>query len=228
MLGRVLLILFLVLSWPEAMAAPWTLERDSAYARVAMAAEQVEGLDAWRGDLYAEYGVRDALTATLKLETVQYPSASDFNADGWRATVRQRLFQRGTFNWTIEAGLLEGAAIGGRNGCDTLGAEVRTGLSWSGNWRDKERFIFAETVLRDHDGCRRYRQEFGLGQRVSENIWSISQVWLERGSPNASSHKAQTELLWRRKQIDYSIGYRNENGGSFVEQSIFLAIAKRY
>lgn len=228
MLGRVLLILFLVLSWPKAAAAPWTLKRDANYARTSLAGERVQGLEAWRGDVYTEHGVRDGLTASLKYETVMYPSASDFDADGWRATLRQRVFQKGTFNWTVEAGLLEGAAIGGRNGCDTLGLEARTGLSWSGKWRKRERFVFAEIVMREHEGCRRYRQEFGFGQRVSKNIWSISQVWLARGSPNATSHKAQSELLWRQGQMDYSIGYRNENGGSFVEQSIFVAIAKTF
>lgn len=228
MLGRVLLILFLVLSWPKAAAAPWTLKRDAIYARTSLAGERVEGLEAWRGDVYAEYGVRDWLTASFKYETVMYPSASDFDADGWRATLRQRVFQKGTFNWTIETGLLEGAAIGGRNGCDTLGVEARTGVSWSGKWRNQERFAFAETVIREHEGCRRYRQEIGLGQRVTKNIWSITQVWLDRGSPNASSHKAQTELLWRQDRTDYSIGYRNENGGFFVEESIFVAIAKTF
>ncbi|MCR9194247.1 MAG: hypothetical protein NXH88_05915 [Hyphomonas sp.] len=217
-----------MLSWPKAAAAPWTLKRDAIYARTSLAGERVEDLEAWRGDVYAEYGVRDWLTASFKYETVMYPSASDFNADGWRATLRQRVFQTGAFNWTIETGLLEGAAIGGRNGCDTLGVEARTGVSWSGKWRNQERFAFAETVIREHEGCRRYRQEIGLGQRVTKNIWSITQVWLDRGSPNASSHKAQTELLWRQDRTDYSIGYRNENGGFFVEESIFVAIAKTF
>lgn len=228
MLGRVPLVLFLVLSWSEATAAPWTLDRDAIYARTSIASEHVAGIDAWRADAYAEYGVRDTLTATLKFETVHYPQASDFDSDGWRATLRQRIFQKGTFNWTIEGGLLEGAAIGGRNGCDTLGVEARTGLSWSGKWRQRAHFIFAETAMREHDGCRRYRQEIGMGHQISENIWSISQLWLERGSPNATSNKAQTELLWRQRPYDYSIGYRNENGGSFVEESIFLAVAKRF
>lgn len=228
MLGRVSLVLFLVLSWPKAAAAPWTLDRDAIYARTSIASERVEGLEAWRADAYAEYGVRDRLTASLKYETVRHSGASDFDVEGWRATTRYRILQSGTINWTVESGLLRGAAIGGRNGCETLGLEVRTGLSWSGKQRERERFVFAETVLREHEGCRRYRQEVGLGQQISKNVWSISQVWLERGSPNATSHKAQTELLWRQGEMDYSVGYRNENGGAFIEESIFLAIAKRF
>lgn len=228
MLGRVLLILFLVLSWLEAAAAPWTLDEGSTYARASIASERVDGLEAWRGDIYVEYGVQDTLTATLKLETVAYPDASDFNADGWRATLRQRVLQVGSWNFTAEIGLLEGAAIGGRNGCDTLGAEGRAGISWSGQWLKRQNFVFVEAVVREHEGCRRQRQEFGFGQQLSENIWSVSQVWMERGAANASSDKVQSELLWRDGRNDYSIGYRKENGGFFVEESIFLAVAKRF
>lgn len=228
MLGRVLLILFLVLPWPEASAAPWTLEQGSAYTRISIAGEQVEGLGAWRGDAYAEFGVRNALTATLKLESVVYPDATDFDADGWRATLRQRVFQLGAWNVTAEVGLLEGAAIGGRNGCDTFGAEAKAGVSWSGQWLKRQSFVFAEAAIREHEECQRQRQELGFGQQLTENIWTISQIWVERGAPNAASNKVQSELLWRSERTDYSIGYRNENSGFFVEQGIFLAVAKRF
>jgi len=228
MLGRVLLIFFMGLPWQIAAAAPWTLEPGKIYARASIASEQIEGLSAWRGDLYGEYGWREALTATIKLEAVSYPDAEDFNAQGWRATLRQRVFRAGAFNFTVELGLLEGAAIGGRNGCDTLGAEARIGASWSGAWQKRQSFAFIETARREYDACQRDRLELGLGQQVSEKIWSISQVWYEQGAPNADSSKVQTELLWRQDSVDYSLGYRNENGGYFVEESIFLAVAKRF
>lgn len=193
-----------------------------------MASEQVEGLSAWRGDIYAEYGLRAALTVSVKLEAVTYPDAEDFDAQGWRASLRQRLFAAGAFNVTGEFGLLEGAAIGGRNGCDALGAEARLGAAWSGLWRKRQSFTFIEAARREHEACQRDRVELGLAQQISEDIWSISQLWRERGGPNAASDKLQTEFLWRQGQFDYSIGYRNENGGSFTEESIFIAVANRF
>lgn len=228
MLGRVLLIFFMGLPWPKAAAAPWTLDPGKTYARASIASEQIEGLSAWRGDLYSEHGLSKALTATVKLEAVAYPDAEDFNAQGWRATLRQRLLQVGAFNLTGEIGLLEGAAIGGRTGCDTLGGEARLGVSWSGTWQKRQSFMFLETARRAHEDCQRDRFELGLGQQVSKNIWSISQVWRERGSPNSVSDKIQSEILWRQGRMDYSIGYRNENGGFFTEESIFLAVANRF
>lgn len=228
MLGRVLLIFLMGLPWRDAAAAPWTLEPGALYTRVSIAREQVEGLSAWRGDLYGEYGLREALTASYKLEAVVYPEAEDFNAQGWRASLRQRLVQIGAFNVTGEVGLLEGAAIGGRNGCDRLGTELRFGASWSGHWRERQSFAFVETARREHEACQRDRVEIGIGQQISENIWSISQLWRERGAPNAVSDKLQTEFLWRQDDFDYSFGYRNENGGSFTEESIFIAVANRF
>lgn len=228
MLGRVLLIFFMGLPWQDAAAAPWILEPGKVYTRASMANERIEGLTAWRGDLYGEYGLPGRLTASLKLEAISYPDANDFDAQGWRATLRRRLIQSGGFLVSIEGGLLEGAAIGGRNGCDTLGAEVRLGGAWSGQWRKRQSFTFLETARREHEACQRDRIEFGLGQQLSENIWRVSQYWREPGSPNAGSDKVQSEILLRDGSTDYSLGYRNENGGAFIEESIFLAVAKRF
>lgn len=227
MLGRVLICVW-TLPWPTATAAPWTQRDGDLYSRASIARERVEGLDAWRADIYTEYGLTDTLTASVKLEAVAYDTASMFNGQGWRTTLRQRLFQRGTFNVTLEGGLLVGDAIGGRNGCDTLGVEARGGAAWSGAWLDTQTFVFAEAVRREHDGCRTTRAEIGLGQEVWPDFWNVSQVWVERGAENADSMKLQSELLWRGPDYDYSIGYRNENGGLFTEESIFLAVARRF
>lgn len=223
-----LLVFSLVLLWPSAMAAPWIQEEGALYTRVSLANEEVEGLQGWRGDAYAEYGVSEFWTVTAKLEGVAYEEASDFNGQGWRVTARRRLYQRGTFNMTTELGLLQGEAIGGRNGCETLGAETRAGASWSGEWRKRQTFTFAEIAGRFHNGCNRQRYEFGFGQQASKHIWNVTQVWIERGDTNTKSDKVQSELLWRGDFADYSIGYRNENGGRFREESIFLAFAKRF
>lgn len=227
MLGRTLICLG-TLPWPIAAAAPWTQPEDTFYARTSIGRETVEGLSGWRSDLYLEYGLSDTLTVTGKIEGVSYDDAGDFNTQGWRTTVRQRLYRSGTFNLTIEGGALKGAAVGGRNGCDTLGLEVRGGASWSGDWQERQTIAFAESAVREHEDCRRTRYEFGLGQALTEQVWSVTQVWLERGDQNAQSDKFQSELMWRRPFGDFSVGYRSENGGAFTEESIFVAVAKTF
>ena len=217
-----------MLLWPMAAAAPWVEDKGELYARVSLASEEVEGLQGLRADIYASYGLTDKWTLTLKNEAVAYEGAQDFNAQGWRATARRKLYQKGTFLISAEGGLLQGAAIGGRNGCETLGAEVRSGAAWTGKWRKRESYLFGEVAARFHNGCNRERYELGFGQQASKRIWNVTQVWIERGNENAKSDKVQTELIWRSDFADYSIGYRNENGGRFQEESIFIALAKRF
>jgi len=227
MKGTVLTIL-MTLSWPMASAAPWVQSDGDFYTRIAIASEEIEGLQAYRGDIYGEYGLTDRWTLTGKVEAIAYEDADDFNAQGWRATLRRNVFKRGAFIGSVEFGALQGAAIGGSNGCETLGAEMRGGMAWSGKVRKIDTFVFAEVVGRLHEDCRRERFEFGLGQRMTKNIWTISQVWIERGTQNAESDKLQSELLWKGESYDLSIGYRQENGRQFDEQGIFVALAKRF
>ena len=226
---RVIGSLFLLaLPGPSAWAAPWVAEQGSWYVRGAAAREVVEGLDAWRADVYGEYGLTPDWTLSAKVEGVAYDDASDFNAQGWRATARRKVFQRGSLVGSLEFGALQGAAIGGANGCDTFGGEFRGGLAWSGQVRQIDAFAFAEVAQRRHDDCRRDRLELGVGQRVTQNVWTVTQVWLERGTQNAESDKLQTELMWRAGAFDASFGYRQENGRVFDESGIFIALAKRF
>lgn len=227
MLGKVLILAWGA-SWQIAAAAPWAQEDDGLYARVSLAQEEVESLSGWRADAYAEYGVTSRLTATAKIERVDYRNGSDFNTTGWRSTLRFAVLEEGPFVAAIEVGLLQGAAIGGRNGCDQIGAEVRTGLGWSGEWQKRSTYMFGELAGRFHENCQRDRYAFGLGQQTSENFWSITQVWIERGDTNADSDKFQTEILWRTDPADFSFGYRKENGGVFEEESIFVALARQF
>lgn len=219
---------FMVLSWSEAAAAPWIQEDGALYTRISLADEVVEGLRGTRSDAYAEYGLTPKTTLSFKAERIRYGNASDFNSDGWRATVRRSLFDHGAFTASAELGALQGAAIGGRNGCDTLGLEVRSGISWSGTWRDRQTFAFGEVATRNYEACRRERLELGYGQQATDRLWNITQVWLERGSPNSQSYKVQSELLWRGDIADFSIGYRQEVGGIFREESVFMAIARQF
>ena len=223
-----MLILAWGASWQFAAAAPWVQEAGAWYSRVSVATESVEGLDGQRVDVYAEYGLTPNLTVTGKYDRVAYSDASDFDTDGWRGALRYQLFGRGALRLSLEAGVLKGAAIGGRNGCETLGGEVGVGLAWSGEWRKRETFMYGEVAGRVHSGCNRERVTAGFGQQTSEHIWSITQVWLERGGRNARSRKVQTELIWRTTYADISVGYRRENGGYFEEESSFIALAKQF
>ena len=222
------LILLWGLSGTPALAAPWTQDPGKLYARISIADEHVEGLRGTRADAYGEFGLTELWTATAKVETVYYQGASDFDTNGWRATLRRSLLRTDIVRISAEFGALQGAAIGGRNGCDRLGGETRLGAAWSNTWGDQPTFAFTEIAGRFHADCQRTRYEFGFGRQTSENIWSITQVWIERGDTNAASEKIQSELLWRGDAVDYSIGYRNENGGAFQEQSVFIALARQF
>ena len=215
-------------SWPMAAAAPWVQDEGALYTRLSVAQEEIDSLEGWRWDAYSEFGLSARWTATVKFEQVVYPDASDFNTDGWRASLRYQVLERGPLTVSLESGMLQGAAIGGRNGCDKLGLELRSGLAWTGIWRKHETFMFGEVAHRFNGDCERDRYEFGLGQQTSENVWSITQIWLERGNINAASDKFQSEILWRRDDMDLSLGYRKENGGRFDEESVFVALARRF
>lgn len=229
MSGAIRIILcLLALPWPLASAAPWVRADAEIFARWAVARERVETLDAWRSDLYVEYGLNGDWTISGKFEGVAYDEAADFNSEGWRATARRRLFQHGNIVSSAEFGALKGAAIGGANGCETLGLELRSGLAWSGRLGKVETFAFGEVAGRFHDGCRRERYEFGFGQKMTQNIWVVSQAFVERGDQNARSDKIQTELLWKSGRLETSLGYRQEVGGRFQEESIFVAVAKHF
>ena len=225
---RTVLFLACVLSQPMAAAAPWLQDEDYLYARASIASEHVEGLDALRSDIFLDYGIDENWGATFKLERVEYADNSDFNGSGWRATVRRKLLSIGNFVSAAEIGAIEGRAIGGQNGCDAFGVEFRTGAGWSGTWRERSTFASVELAGRFHDACQRNRLEIGIGQQTYKNVWTINQIWIERGNQGADSVKLQSEMLWRADRADYSIGYRQEQGAVFDEISLFVAFAYRY
>ena len=213
---------------PATNAAPWVQEQGALYSRLAVSSEEVNGLSATRTDVYGEYGLSDHWTITVKGEAVRFDDASDFDNESLRITARRALFSVSGFVGALEGGYIEGGSLSNQNSCETAGAEARANLGWSGQGRGLTTFTFAELAGRFHDDCQRERAEFGLGQELSNNIWLISQAWFERGSDKATSDKVQTELLWRAGDIDLSIGYREELGGQFEEQSVFLAAVRRF
>lgn len=215
----------------KALAAPWGQADGETYARVSFAAEEVEGLTARRFDAYAEYGLADSWTVTAKAETVLFDNNEDFNAEGFRATVRKELYRGNRFVVAVEGGVLNGAAFGGApDGCDTTGAEARVGAGWSGGFEEeREWFAFADLARRAHEGgCERDRLELGYGSRVVGEVYLVNQLWLERGSGDARSDKLETALVWRAGFADVSVAYREELSGRFDETGIVFAVAKRF
>lgn len=214
-----------ILAAPYCHAAPWVRAAEANYAHAAIAHEDVLGTTAWRTSLYAEHGLTADITLTAKVELVSYPAVQQYDEQGWRVTIRRRLFQSGGFTGSFEAGLLQGGALESRLACRTLGGEVKTGLAWSGEWRKQQTFLFAELSGRQHSDCSRARLELGFGQKISDRFWIVSQLWSERGNRDEQSDKIQTELVWRRKRSDISLGIREEIGGRFQEQAVFLAVS---
>lgn len=211
-----------------AWAAPWIQEEGAWYTRASMVREIVEGLDGHRGDAYLEYGWSETWTLTLKGEGVHYSGVDGFNSRGWRATARRLLYDSDRLKVSAETGLLQGAAIGGRNGCEQLGTEARMGVSWTSRPRRNPYYLFMEGAGRFHGNCQRQRLEVGYGIEPFQSIWTITQIWIERGAADANSDKLQTEILWETEYLDMSFGFRSEFGGAFEEQGAFIAIARTF
>ncbi len=229
---RWVLISFLAVQALPASASPWGRADDQFYTRVAVSRFTVEGLDGLRSDTYGEYGLNNDWTVTLKYERVDFEEFSEFSSDGVRATLRRSFSLTPSVVASLEGGMLRGAAIGGAAGCETLGAEMRAGVGQSlqlGEKRKRDIFWFAEGAVRAHDdGCLRRRLELGYGERLTPNIWLISQAWFDVGTTNAASSKYQLEYLWRAGALDISAGTLLEFGGEFEENAFFIALARRF
>lgn len=212
-----------------AEAGPWVQERGNGFGRLAVSSERVEGLDAWRYDSYGEYGLTSNWTITAKAETIRFVGNSDFDADGARISLRRTLWQQKSLRIAAEVGAVHGAAIGGVRGCDQLGGEARLSAGASGRWDGADWFIFADAATRIHaEGCWRDRIEIGAGREIAHNVFLTNQIWLERGSEESRSDKIETGLLYRARQYDISLAYRQEISGRFEEDGIVIALARRF
>lgn len=215
-----------------AHSSPWGQEEGDIYARVAAFRGEVEGLGSGRLDVYAERGFGSGWTGTAKYERVTFDGFDAFASSGWRLTARRSYRVNEQFVASLEGGLLEGEAIGGAAGCQSIGVEARTGLGRSyqtGRKTPRNAFWALEGAVRAHDdGCQRYRIEAVYGREVISAGWVITQVWLDQGSENAASQKYQVEYLWRTPAGDISAGSQLELGGAFQETSVFVALARRF
>ncbi len=214
----------------SAHAAPWLRGDGEGYGRLAAAGERVEGIEAQRYDAYGEYGLTPRWTLTAKAEFVSFPGNTDFNAEGYRASLRRELFRREALVLSAEVGAVQGEAIGGATaGCASLGGEARLGAGASGDGRTGKWYGHIDVAYREHDGgCQRERVELGFGQEITKNVYVVSQYFAERGTADARSDKIETGLLYRHGRMDWSLSYRQETSGRFEEEGIVAALAVRF
>lgn len=216
-----------------AEAAPWVREDGGWYARMLGAHDTLNGADGWRLDLYGEYGVTDKITLTLKNEAVTYPDFRAFDRESWRLTARRTL---GSYKgWTAGAELgafhgdtLNASSASGLFFCDGTGFEARAGGGWSGVYRERDLYAFADVAhLAQGEGCDRTRIEIGYGQDMTKHIFIGQQLWFEEGERSGRSVKTETQLCVHLGRVDVSLGYRDEIGGAFEENAILIAVVAR-
>ncbi|MEO1643211.1 MAG: hypothetical protein AAFR74_07720 [Pseudomonadota bacterium] len=219
---------FLALLQLPAAAAPWHVGDNALYTSVSISNGEVEELQNTRSSFYGEYALNPKWTVTAKLESVAFEDASDFNSDAWRSTVRRTYNFSDTIRFSLEGGLLQGEAIGGFGSCSRIGAEVRAGAAWTGKIRKADSYSYVELAQREHDGCSRTLTEFGIGREATEKIWLVTQAYVEDGGGLARSYKTQSGILWKGERNEVMLGYRNEQGGEFQEDAVFVSIARRF
>lgn len=214
-------------------AAPWVREDGGWYARALGARDTLNGTDGWRLDLYGEYGVTEKITLTLKNEAVMYPDYRAFDRESWRLTVRRTL---GSYKgWTAgaELGAFHGDTLNvstssGLFFCNGTGVEARAGGGWSGVYRERDLYAFADIAhLAQADGCGRTRIELGYGQDMTQHIFLGQQLWFEEGDLTGRSVKTETQLGVHLGRVDVSLGYREEIGGAFEENAVLIAVVAR-
>lgn len=199
------------------------------YARLAIARENVLGADAFRYDLYTKYGISDHWMAIAKIERVEFDRASQFDGDGYRLALRRGVIREGPVRLAIEGGLVGGRAIGGLNGCEGMGGELRASVGTGWRRKNTDYFAFMDVIGRWHrDDCRRERLEAGFGQTFDGKWQVMSQVWLERGTVNARSDKTEVSLTRKFDDFEVSLGYRYEFSGRFDERAVVFAISATF
>ena len=214
---------------PNAEAGPWGQQDGNVFARAAYSSEQIDGAEAWRADVYGEYGVSDTWTLIAKAEAVQFPGAAEFDASEARLVLQRRLINRQSFVIAAGAGPVYGAAIGGVIGCDTVGAEVRTSVGSAGKIDDRDWYASLDVSSRWHsDGCTRQKIDLVTGFDVGKRTIFSPQVYIEQSSRGADSVAIQMEWIYQTSRFDLTFGYKYENGDLFDQQATIVAISKRF
>lgn len=211
-------------------AAPWVQEKSKIYTQAAILGQRIDGQNAIRGELYGEYGVSSKWTLNGQVEGVKFTELDGFDQFAYRFTARRSLWRRGNWRAAFEGGIVGGEAIGGTiGGCDTLGGEARVSVGGGGRTeKGRDWFVFLDGAIREHGNCRRQRIEAGYGQEVIKNWFAVSKVFLEDGSGDARSAKFETLISRRFGKLDVGLGYRQEFGGRFQENSIVFSLERRF
>lgn len=211
-------------------AAPWTQDAGGAYLRSSVAYESLQTEDLWRGDMYAEYGIKDRWTVTAKAEATKFSNLMGQDKEAYRATLRHRLYQNKGWLFALEGGAVHGNTSAGIFGCDDWGGELRVSGGAQGKLRGKDFYLFLDAAqLRYEDGCRRNRIELGVGTHAGGRYHLSQQFWYETGNLSATSFKVQSQLIYRTdNETDFSIGLREELGGEFDERSVLIAVTLRH
>jgi len=213
-----------------AEAGPWTRQKGAGYTQAAILGQNIDGVGAVRGELYGEYGVTSKWTLNAQLEGVTFPELAGFDQFAYRFTGRRQIWKKGIWRAAIEGGVVGGEAIGGTlGGCDTVGGEAR--LSFGGGGRTEKGgdwFTFLDGAIREHGNCRRQRIEAGYGRKIVGNWFTVNKVFLENGTDDAGSAKFETVLSRRFGKLELGLGYRQEFGGRFRENSLILSLERRF
>ncbi len=197
------------------------------YARTSLALEDHDTFTSRRTDAYVEWGATSDWTLSAKYEQVDFDTSSVFDSSGYRVYARRRIWAANGWSATTGAGLLEGAAIGGFQGCESLGGEIGAGLGHSGQLGSRDYFIGANISHREHrDSCQTNRTELVIGLLNPDGFNVTHQYWLERGD-NGESDKL--ELMVSRQIMDFEIGVaaRREFSGAFDETALVFSLAYR-
>ena len=214
---------------PVAVAGPWGQESGDLFARAAYSSEQIDGADAWRADLYGEFGVSENWTLIGKAEAVRFPGAAEFDASEARLVFQRRLLNQQNFVIAAGGGAVYGAAIGGVTGCETIGAEARASVGTSGSVAKRDWYASIDLSSRWHsDGCQRRKLDLVTGFDIGRNTVFSPQIYIEQSNRGADSVAVQLEWIYQGSQFDLTFGYKYENGDLFDQQATIIALSTRF
>ena len=180
---------------------------------------------ATRSEVYAEWGATDLWTISGKYEQVDIDEFDFFDSEGWRLTARRRLWADDHWSVTAGGGFLEGAAIGGFRGCETLGTEFNIGAGRSGALFARNYYAGVTYAYRTHEeSCEASRVEAVIGYHLTEDSEVILQYWGQRGDPGLSD-KVEILNVHRFGPVGIGGGLRTEFGGDFEETSVVFSVS---
>ncbi|MEZ5998211.1 MAG: hypothetical protein R3B98_05920 [Hyphomonas sp.] len=212
-----------------AEAGPWAQSPGHIYARAVASSERLNQSDGWRGDLYAEYGIKAHWSLSAKMEAVRYEGRGYADRESYRIGLRRQLWTNRS-GWSLGAELaaVNGSAVAGLRGCEGWGGEVRLSAGRSWLRRNRPAHFFADVAsISQEDGCERQRLDLGYGTDLSERVFTTQQLWIENGNLTADSVKMDSQVGYHFRAFDLSLGYRQELGGAFDEQAYLVALTVR-